>query len=556
MHDCLALPEIVESIFQECTWISPDGVREGLVTLTRLARTCKAFHEPSLQILWEEIPGLHVLVGHFPEGTLEHDKKTCFWAFKAPQTIKSIPITRIQKSCSYVRALDYNADIRLHQSVLLAIYNSAKNKQFFPKLEEAAIPCILQRPMETMMYTPFIINPRLKRICFATNAIFHQGDPSIEGPPGMDEPAQFSLDSRLATIAHQITTILPSYHLGPFPMGLRQFTYTPAMADFLRHVGESFTTFDAGYGLIEIPAMIRLTQLPCLTTLSFVVQQAHLSAAMTDKDFWLTFPTLTTLNITFTGSTMNPFFERLQAPLLQTLCIELWDTKEGELVLQGVHRDSDGQEKHGIADIPVRYELLRSFTIRVHDLVPDTIPLYFSLHPTGLRAFSTLRHLESLCITPCTIDKLMDQDIIDAFKLWPRLKSFILHDDPLYAGITPTNLTLGGTRIALDACPDVEELVLPCDAVHIPTFISNPYPALRMWDFCNSPLDSGVECAKWLQVSYPNLKKIMAFTEYRERIIFHPPEEDEIPMHALEGLQMMAQWADVCTHSEAVFPME
>ncbi|KAH6912249.1 hypothetical protein BKA70DRAFT_829444 [Coprinopsis sp. MPI-PUGE-AT-0042] len=475
MHDCLQIPEILTIIFQNCLSRSPDGMRDGTNVLTVLARTSKAFHESSIQILWEELPSLHVLIGQFPENTFSWDDQRRFYAFKTPRAMKSLPISKIQRYCSHVRILEYNPDWRLHHSVLLALYDSARDKAFFPKLEQAVFPCILHRPMETILYPALLVSSRLQRISFVTNAIYHLGDPSIEGPIAMDDQAREALDKRVEPIAKQFTTFMPSYHLGAFPMGLKQYTWTPAILDLVSHLSDSFTTFNAGHAYVELPALQGLTRLSNLTTLSLTVQPPHLMAA-SSHSFQFTFPALTTLNIAFTVYPMNPFFERVAAPALENLRIEVWDEREGEIVLQGLHEDANGQQQTGVANIPTRYVLLKSLTIRVHDLVTEDVPLYFSLQPSGLATFSELKHLESVCIAPCTVSALMDEHLFEAFQKWPKLKKFALHEDPFWAGVTQTDLTLGGLRAALEYCPHVSELVLACDARQIPTFLAPPIP--------------------------------------------------------------------------------
>ncbi|KAG2043676.1 hypothetical protein BDR03DRAFT_887419 [Suillus americanus] len=65
MHVCLLPPEILLHIFsicRDCQLIRPH------VTLASLARTCRIFKEPALDILWENIDGFEPLISCLPGG--------------------------------------------------------------------------------------------------------------------------------------------------------------------------------------------------------------------------------------------------------------------------------------------------------------------------------------------------------------------------------------------------------------------------------------------------------------------------------------------------------
>lgn len=74
MHQCLCIEEIVRVVFafideheyHPARWIY---VREepSWRTLSVLSRTCRAFQNPALDLLWREIPDLYVLIkSHIP----------------------------------------------------------------------------------------------------------------------------------------------------------------------------------------------------------------------------------------------------------------------------------------------------------------------------------------------------------------------------------------------------------------------------------------------------------------------------------------------------------
>ena len=45
----------------------------GLRTVAALARTCRAFHEPAVDVLWETIPSFHTILAHTLPADIWHD---------------------------------------------------------------------------------------------------------------------------------------------------------------------------------------------------------------------------------------------------------------------------------------------------------------------------------------------------------------------------------------------------------------------------------------------------------------------------------------------------
>jgi F-box-like len=60
MHRCLYIPEILDVIFSLF-----DGRWEA-DTLARLSRTCRAFHDPAIRLLWRHLPGFEPIVTLLP----------------------------------------------------------------------------------------------------------------------------------------------------------------------------------------------------------------------------------------------------------------------------------------------------------------------------------------------------------------------------------------------------------------------------------------------------------------------------------------------------------
>ncbi|KAG8213563.1 hypothetical protein J3R82DRAFT_10217 [Butyriboletus roseoflavus] len=88
MHLALYLPEILYNIFGHVAPVENwEWAQERLPhtsDLAALARTCQAFKEPALDVLWSELPDLSALARCVPDAT--HSEKRCHYAFKRPLT--------------------------------------------------------------------------------------------------------------------------------------------------------------------------------------------------------------------------------------------------------------------------------------------------------------------------------------------------------------------------------------------------------------------------------------------------------------------------------------
>jgi hypothetical protein len=63
MHKCLETPDLLEMI---CKALKDDFGNHDKFALSSLARTCRAFHEPALDILWHTLSSIVPLLKTFP----------------------------------------------------------------------------------------------------------------------------------------------------------------------------------------------------------------------------------------------------------------------------------------------------------------------------------------------------------------------------------------------------------------------------------------------------------------------------------------------------------
>ncbi|KAK7036162.1 hypothetical protein R3P38DRAFT_2698351 [Favolaschia claudopus] len=69
MHPCLSIPEILQHIFQDVD--TDNGFRRDLPSLAALARTCRDFNDPALDLLWRTQYGLENVLRCMPPDLLQ-----------------------------------------------------------------------------------------------------------------------------------------------------------------------------------------------------------------------------------------------------------------------------------------------------------------------------------------------------------------------------------------------------------------------------------------------------------------------------------------------------
>ncbi|KAF8550073.1 hypothetical protein OG21DRAFT_1488050 [Imleria badia] len=127
MHHALEIQEILLNIFQHC--YSPGRWKDTTSDLASLARTCRAFREPALDVLWEDLDDLSPLAQCLPDASrqLSRDK----YAFSRPLTQTEWDILR-----SYTRRIQSIQvfDDGLDWESVATFFNPPTTMPLFPNL--------------------------------------------------------------------------------------------------------------------------------------------------------------------------------------------------------------------------------------------------------------------------------------------------------------------------------------------------------------------------------------------------------------------------------------
>ncbi|TCD62847.1 hypothetical protein EIP91_006360, partial [Steccherinum ochraceum] len=107
---------------------SPNGRR----SLARLARTCKAFKEPALNVLWRELDSFVPLLALFPNALMKRSRRPGLGLSKTPEPADW---ERLLAYADRVRSITYNEAYNNVAPTIFAVIEELRPKQFIlPKL--------------------------------------------------------------------------------------------------------------------------------------------------------------------------------------------------------------------------------------------------------------------------------------------------------------------------------------------------------------------------------------------------------------------------------------
>ncbi|KAK7468686.1 proteasome regulatory particle subunit [Stygiomarasmius scandens] len=121
-------PEVTQKLL-EAILESPGGKR----SLSRIARTCKAFKEPALDVLWRELDSLIPIIGLFPSSLLKRPKKPGLGLSKAPS---EGDWDKIIEYGARVRKIKYDQSSNNAPSSILPMFEENRPVEYiFPNLQ-------------------------------------------------------------------------------------------------------------------------------------------------------------------------------------------------------------------------------------------------------------------------------------------------------------------------------------------------------------------------------------------------------------------------------------
>ncbi|KAJ7112019.1 hypothetical protein C8R43DRAFT_935722 [Mycena crocata] len=276
MHHCLQIAEMVHTI---CFYADP--AREMDVSarlhwrnrpkqrdLARLARTCKTFRDPALDILWKSINLMHLI----------HCLPPDLWSIETIEKQKTLIFSRFIHAGDWDRALTVCSSRVKHFSTSVGLWDvSGYNGQI-----NLALPDHMFPQLRSLHYTESLrlmgrfLCPRLTKLSF----------------PGMNRDPQFLLPNIAARCPDlKDFEIWYTYRSPPEPVE------TEAISLFLQSRGdwESITS-----SAVDLAAVEHLSRLETLK--SFTIRWLPTTASFCRGDHGLRFPALRKLEFARTGT--------------------------------------------------------------------------------------------------------------------------------------------------------------------------------------------------------------------------------------------------------------
>ncbi|KII86182.1 hypothetical protein PLICRDRAFT_700299 [Plicaturopsis crispa FD-325 SS-3] len=169
MHHCLQISEVLSCVF---SMLSPHG------DLARLARTCRAFRDPALDILWNSLSGLEPLIHTLPADLWEKRRSEDAHGIAHTEILFLRPMrdtdwTRFHIYGQRVRLLDlmYSScyyDEILDPAVLSALHVSASTFPLLPNLKYLALGDDDQE--HAMPHLAMLVHPKITSFTFGIDA--------------------------------------------------------------------------------------------------------------------------------------------------------------------------------------------------------------------------------------------------------------------------------------------------------------------------------------------------------------------------------------------------
>ncbi|KAH6867543.1 hypothetical protein BKA70DRAFT_1132967 [Coprinopsis sp. MPI-PUGE-AT-0042] len=531
-HRCLQIPEIVDLIF-ECVRYLP---WPEFTTLTALARTCKAFHEPAIKHLWRDLPTLRPIFSILPESAWqiqEEEGQSMLYPVILFEELVGAALPRLSNHTRHVRRIECkvfwpspkqnNKRYAIHYSIIQALRNHPSLPHpLFPNVRHVGLFSDVRRPLASVFSPALILSPSVESISIATGTSLERD--IVDGswtPPDVTTPDWLGLAGRLADVASQLS----SFRVEMLPLLINDPRWAgriPALLEAFTEFSHRLSRLDIVPLVVTVPAIMAIGQLKGLTELNLSLFGFQLDELDALRVFSLVALDQVTVN-TNSLATCIKFFQALRARALSSLVLSCY-----------IEDDTDLTDFFSALRDRGTYGRLKSITVeRLHLDISDE-PNWRDLDEqpcftfTQLTAESlvSLKNIENLSIGPVRTLQIADSDIQEMFGSWPSLKVFELDDDVLVDEYQVPRLTLAGVHKALQTVPQLEKLTLSFDGSILPSSLASttadaqPHPALTTWNVCSSSIALPTKLATWLSSHYPLLSVLEFFKAYLDGLFW------------------------------------
>ncbi|KAJ7468717.1 hypothetical protein FB451DRAFT_1560408 [Mycena latifolia] len=519
MHPCLRIPEIIRIVVEKAAEefdssedadniLAPPPMRPyGSVALSRLARTCRQFQDPALDVLWREQSSILPLLKCFPAHLWEHDTGKSGW-----RALTTFNFRTGISPMDWDRVLFYSHRIEemspgyhLTSEVLESLNVSLPTACFFPNLKDLS----WDANDECFPFIRLFLGPKITAI-------------SLFCP---STPARLSLLPYMALKFPSLTQVVIS--------------------------GGTSTTHQSEKREVCSAFVLALKKVHVLS-LPYIGQEAYRHLAC--------LPTLESLTIgslrelAFPGNVDQASFTGLRSLSISTPILEFGTNflkQLSEAPLKCLELSSDCLHRAvelerfltTLRDNCARRSLVSlDICIDAESVVGNAAPYEITL--TVLRPLLAFTHLQRVALVSPPGFSMDDNDMAELSRAWPQLE-FLDLSMATASSRTSSTVTISALAHFARHCPRLSNLTLGMNSTGLVESDAYPAPheprtrqtALKILCVLFSPIDSPALVARFLSGMFPSLRGVST----RHANFFNDKEDLDDP----EVVPMLDKWQEV-----------
>ncbi|KAJ7097366.1 hypothetical protein C8R44DRAFT_812160 [Mycena epipterygia] len=510
MHRCLEILELVDTI---CSNLMDWG--PGYASLAALAQTCKFFHGPALDCLWERQDTLWNILSCMPVDLFEIYSDPPTSELGSDGGEQHLRLLRPIVAADWERPLRYTHRVRFLSSG--PFWDNIDVSRVFPALS-ASLPGDCVFPMvttlrwlhvnESFVFIRMFISPTLRSLDFSSN------------------PSNTNL-SILPTLVRTCTGLK---HVG-INFGRVVDSRRAAVSAFVRALPclESLTV-----DIPDVAALQHIGRLPTLTSLTIAsLPEEFFHSPSLDASL---FPSL--IELTLERVKIEPVTEFLRVcsdTPLRNLCIIIEECPS-TAATHGLFAAIKAACSH--------ISLTSLDLVNYCDPSP-TIGQEYVISNDSMRLLFGFQNLREINVTAPLGFALDDATIADVACAWPRATNLSLKS---FAGYKRPRLSLNCLHVFSRHCPDLVHLELTLDASFIPaTTVAVPSPhGLKSLNVGESLISAPALVAGFISAIFPHLDEISTYRSTEDN-----EDEWEVRVNGAE-IAIHEIWMEVGTQIQTI----
>ncbi|TFK80810.1 hypothetical protein K466DRAFT_656436 [Polyporus arcularius HHB13444] len=399
--------------------------KEYKSTLARLARTCKAFSDPALRVLWRRLDGINNLLQLLPQYT--YPKPSTYWMAEPelPKLLSAEPDddgwTRLQSYAIRVRQLKFCDWARVDHSTWMILSKRCNGAPLFPLLKRLLDFNVRSSDCEGAIVR-LLFPPSLRSVTLFFDSWFEDEE----------DPRPFR-----DILQHIVARVPDVQHLA---LG-RGIGRCASLHPITGLQSTTSLSFAPDISLDDV-ILAHCASLPTLRDLSCRVHARHATKLPSMRG---AFQLLTRISLHGSAEDIVWFFKETSVASLRDISLVFDRTVDTDELLQSI-----------LEVLKVAPRSLRKFSMKmiIARNSPEPISLIEAIEP-----LLGLRHLQELTATSNHPFSLSAEDLIRMVTAWPDIRVLDIHDDRTRSALSV--LPAHVLEQVAHRCPCLETLKLP-----------------------------------------------------------------------------------------------